>query len=959
MFIMVRRAGLLIILSLVSIANFSCGDDSPSSPGPIGAPPGTFQTIMGTGSYESGHAVRQTPDGGYLLVGSMGGGFQDVLMAIKTDATGTPTLENYLDEFDYIRTAAPADDGGMVVLSNRGYLRLTKFNADGQLAWRETLSGFNSQSLCAMTPLAGGGYAVVGGTGDGPFSIEPHRLVRTNPFGVVTAEVLMAESNRNFWAMDELLGGDLLLAGDFRNDANDSQDIFLQRLNPSGVEIWDRTHGESGTDYVRDLDALQDGGSFMTGEWSDNTFLMKLDEDGRQLWRKSIDGSITDVTALPDRGAVLSGSETMDALMVRVDQSGRTRWSKSFGRQSGDAGVGVATADDGFVMVGLSIDPEASDNDVLLIRTDGFGRTSPLNDRSDCPEPQEPPPAPPVLPPVPRDWFLARGPANSSSFEAFATTSTGDVLGVSNRFVYKLVGEEWTILDTQAPNLLFEISAVEDDYIVASGINHTLYHFDGIQWTSYPSNAPHFSYQVLGSIWGSSRNDIFAVGNEGAIVHFDGTSWGPMASGVNRNILGVWGSAPNDVWAVVQSGAILHFNGTEWSSAYEHDGELRDVWGSAADDVYVVGLGGAMIHYDGSVWTPQTVTTAHLLDIAGRNSGDIYVVGEFGSQGVILHFDGVTWADDFTVIPGDPPLQAVAVDQGNRVFASRGDLDIRVHWFDGSHWKESKPLLPDLNSVWAYSNDYAIAVGDEGTILLWNGVSWDQMQSNSVAPFSAVYGFAPNDVYAGAKDGTVQHFDGISWSALDTPTWYVSDIWGSSPTDVYAAGVHTSHYDGTRWRDATPKGNETLWGINGFRNDDIYAVYATKVWHFDGCEWKVIHTVSGNLRSVWCQPGPLVYAVGDAGLVVRFDGSTWTTLSTSTNEYFSSTWGRSAGDIFVVGNSVFAGYYVNFQYDGQAWTKPPLQSAFALRDVHGVDDGTLFLVGTGGIIVRAVPEVVP
>lgn len=60
--------------------------------------------------------------------------------------------------------------------------------------------------------------------------------------------------------------------------------------------------------------------------------------------------------------------------------------------------------------------------------------------------------------------------------------------------------------------------------------------------------------QSLFAVWGVSANDIWAVGNNGVLVHYDGTMWrpSPQSETLTNNILyGVWGSAANDFWAVV------------------------------------------------------------------------------------------------------------------------------------------------------------------------------------------------------------------------------------------------------------------------------------------------------------------------------------------------------------------------------------------------------------------------
>ena len=62
----------------------------------------------------------------------------------------------------------------------------------------------------------------------------------------------------------------------------------------------------------------------------------------------------------------------------------------------------------------------------------------------------------------------------------------------------------------------------------------------------------------LDSVWGSSGNDVFAVGNDGTILHYDGSDWSLMSSGTTVEICNVWGNTGSDVFAVGFSGTILH-----------------------------------------------------------------------------------------------------------------------------------------------------------------------------------------------------------------------------------------------------------------------------------------------------------------------------------------------------------------------------------------------------------------
>ena len=66
----------------------------------------------------------------------------------------------------------------------------------------------------------------------------------------------------------------------------------------------------------------------------------------------------------------------------------------------------------------------------------------------------------------------------------------------------------------------------------------------------------------LNGVWGSSSTDVFAVGDEGTILHYDGSTWSPMESGLKKVLNAVWGTSGTDVFVAGDGGTILHYDGS-------------------------------------------------------------------------------------------------------------------------------------------------------------------------------------------------------------------------------------------------------------------------------------------------------------------------------------------------------------------------------------------------------------
>jgi hypothetical protein len=138
---------------------------------------------------------------------------------------------------------------------------------------------------------------------------------------------------------------------------------------------------------------------------------------------------------------------------------------------------------------------------------------------------------------------------------------------------------------------------------------------------------------------------------------------------------------------------------------------------------------------------------------------------------------------------------------------SLGNVDLQqynaAHW-DGVQWSVMRIMFPidDINgnevgtapfegvSVCAFgSNDVWFASG--GSFVQWNGKAFRRI---SLAPgtllgsISRIFGLTDNAIYAVGNNGTLLHFDGNAWQRQESGTTYpLTDIYGSNGTAVISA----------------------------------------------------------------------------------------------------------------------------------------------------------------------------
>ncbi|MBI9071000.1 MAG: hypothetical protein JEY94_05345 [Melioribacteraceae bacterium] len=120
----------------------------------------------------------------------------------------------------------------------------------------------------------------------------------------------------------------------------------------------------------------------------------------------------------------------------------------------------------------------------------------------------------------------------------------------------------------------------------------------------------------------------------------------------------IWGSSPDDVWAIGPGGdldkTIYHYNGKKWNNVgMQRPISPKGIWGFSSDDIWIAGNEGKIAHYNGTEWYRHLVLDEEKFaysafeDIWGENNQNIWAVGYLDSantrKGLVYHFDGKEW----------------------------------------------------------------------------------------------------------------------------------------------------------------------------------------------------------------------------------------------------------------------------------------------------------------------------
>jgi hypothetical protein len=280
----------------------------------------------------------------------------------------------------------------------------------------------------------------------------------------------------------------------------------------------------------------------------------------------------------------------------------------------------------------------------------------------------------------------------------------------------------------------------------------------------------------LTAVWGSSPSDIFAVGADGMILHYDGQAWSTMTSGTFKHLSGIWGSSPSDVFAVGEDGTILHYDGKSWTTMDSSNTNwLYGIWGTSSKDVFVGGPK-SNLHYDGTTWNSSLSVTDWPNSLWGSSSSDVFAVC---LGGVILHYDGTTWSSMLTAMLPVTTTKTTA------------DKTTTPTTFTTVN---NPFLLYDFYGVWGSSPSDVFAVGGahytgKAIILHYDGKIWTTVNVGGADELYGLWGSSTSNIFAVGFTGTVLHFDGKVWSRMTSGTTYdLHGVWGSSPSDVFAVG---------------------------------------------------------------------------------------------------------------------------------------------------------------------------
>jgi len=244
---------------------------------------------------------------------------------------------------------------------------------------------------------------------------------------------------------------------------------------------------------------------------------------------------------------------------------------------------------------------------------------------------------------------------------------------------------EWERLWTGDRGDLWWVTEEADGSVLMGGEDGRILRYDPDRGTFEAYVTPR-GVTIFG-IWSGPDGTAYAVGGDINVETARGELWIRQDGEWARDervpaewldavlMFKVWGSNANDVWAVGESGTVLHFDGTAWEQMPAPvSTRLLTVHGNTADGPIMVGGAGngVLLEMSGGTLTdrmPPFMPGANGVFV--EQSGTAWVVG---NQGTVLSREaGGEWLVDETT-PTRLDLHAITVDSEGAVWAVGGAL---------------------------------------------------------------------------------------------------------------------------------------------------------------------------------------------------------------------------------------------------------------------------------------------
>ena len=344
-----------------------------------------WQHALGGSETEFPHAVIETMDGGFVVVGSTSSSDGDPANAegsgkawvVKLNSTGAIEWQwrygPLLGGSFWSITETPAGDlviAGETQSTNEPIscglpatnAWLVKLTSMGQLIWQRCYGGSSLDAFFDITKTIDNGYVLIGNSGSNDFDVSGNNgsrdawVVKVNAQGDIEWQrSLGGSSTDEAYAIMATPDGGYAAVGRTRSSDGDvtgyhgQEDVWVFKLDANGGLLWQRATGGSGIEFARDLVTHADGGITVAG-WTDSSdgdvsstnggtdaWLVRFNAEGALIWEQTLGGSdaelFTTIFSTTDNGFAVAGRSASNDGDVTCDHGGDDVWLVKLGAE--------------------------------------------------------------------------------------------------------------------------------------------------------------------------------------------------------------------------------------------------------------------------------------------------------------------------------------------------------------------------------------------------------------------------------------------------------------------------------------------------------------------------------------------------------------------------------------------------------------------------------------------------
>lgn len=310
-----------------------------------------------------------------------------------------------------------------------------------------------------------------------------------------------------------------------------------------------------------------------------------------------------------------------------------------------------------------------------------------------------------------------------------------------------------------------------------------------------------------------NREEGWAVGRKGYIMHYQNGTWQAVESPTQKQLYAIDMVSSTEGWAVGEDSIVLYYHNGIWEVVSEamKPPEMIDIdW--VDDEGWAVGVNGAILHYKDDQW--QSVVSPTNLNL---NTVDM-VTGEEG------------WAGGW-----------------------KGTM---LHYTQGQWQLVRSSVTEDINDIDMVNEQEGWAVGNRGKIIHYNAGEWREVTSPTEKTLSKIDMVNEQEGWVLGRKGTILHYQDGIWQENPSILEKNFQIEMINEIDGWILGSEQGEriilrYDGKDWQPIKPPSGYSLTTMDMLNSEEGWFMGEEGILHYQSGEWEIFNNPArGGMRIV-------------------------------------------------------------------------------------------------------------